>query len=85
MDTADSSTPVTRPPVAVSAAAFVSSFDRFAVSPLLVLVAADLGATLTQALSIASMYFLAYGLSQPIWGAISDRFGRIRDLLEKAP
>lgn len=62
----------------VSVAAFVSSFDRFAISPLIVLVAADLGATLTQALTIASAYFLAYGISQPVWGILSDRLGRIR-------
>ena len=61
----------------VSIAAFVSSFDRFAISPLIVLVAADLGATLTQALTIASSYFLAYGISQPVWGVLSDRIGRI--------
>lgn len=62
----------------VALAAFVSSFDRFAISPLIVLVAADLGATLPQALTIASAYFLAYGLSQPVWGVLSDRIGRIR-------
>ncbi|SMY12866.1 MFS transporter [Brevibacterium jeotgali] len=68
----------TRPPASVSAAAFVSSLDRFAISPLLVLVAVDLGATLAESLTIASAYFLAYGLSQPVWGVLSDRFGRIR-------
>ena len=68
----------TRPPAAVALAAFVSSFDRFAISPLIVLVAADLGATLAQALTIASAYYLAYGVSQPVWGVLSDRLGRIR-------
>lgn len=68
----------TRPPLAVSLAAFVSSFDRFAISPLLVLVAADLGVTLAQALAVASAYYLAYGVSQPLWGMLSDRIGRIR-------
>jgi len=68
----------TRPPVPVSASAFVSSLDRFAISPLLVLIATDLGATLAQSLAIASAYYLAYGLSQPVWGVLSDRFGRIR-------
>ena len=68
----------TRPPAAVMAAAFVSSFDRFAVGPLLVIVAADLGASLAQTTAIASGYFLAYGLSQPVWGVLSDRHGRIR-------
>jgi len=62
----------------VLAAAFVSSFDRFAVGPLLVIVAADLGASLAQTTAIASGYFLAYGLSQPLWGVLSDRRGRVR-------
>ena len=68
----------TRPPLSISLAAFVSSFDRFAISPLVVLVAHDLGATLTEALTIASAYFLAYGISQPVWGVLSDRIGRVR-------
>lgn len=67
-----------RPPVAVSVASLVNSLDRFAVSPLLVLVAADLGASLTEVLGVATWYYLAYGLSQPLWGALSDRFGRVR-------
>jgi len=68
----------TRPPAAVLAAAFVSSFDRFAVGPLLVVVAADLGASLAATTAIASGYFLAYGLSQPLWGVLSDSLGRVR-------
>lgn len=68
----------TRSPFPVSVAAFVSSFDRFAISPLVVLVAHDLGATLAEALTIASAYFLAYGISQPVWGVLSDRLGRVR-------
>lgn len=67
-----------RPPLPVAAAAFVSSFDRFAVSPLLILVSVDLGVSLAQALAIASTYYLAYGVSQPLWGMLSDRFGRLR-------
>lgn len=68
----------TRPPGSVAAASFASSFDRFAISPLLLLVAVDLGATLAQALAVASVYFLAYGMCQPLWGVLSDRFGRVR-------
>ncbi|GAA1948175.1 MFS transporter [Brevibacterium antiquum] len=68
----------TRPPLSISLAAFVSSFDRFAISPLIVLVAHDLGATLAEALTIASAYFLAYGVSQPVWGILSDKLGRVR-------
>ncbi len=67
-----------RPPFWISVASFVSSFDRFVVSPILVLVAATFGVSVGQAVAIASGYYLAYGLCQPLWGALSDRFGRIR-------
>lgn len=69
---------VTRPPFALAASSFVSSFDRFAVAPILVLIAAGLGVPLAAAVAVASGYFLAYGLSQPLWGVLSDRYGRVR-------
>ncbi|NYI75715.1 MFS transporter [Nocardioides panzhihuensis] len=68
----------TRPPLWISVASFVSSFDRFVVSPILVLVATTFGVSVGQAVAIASGYYLAYGLCQPLWGALSDRFGRVR-------
>lgn len=68
----------TRPPRALSAATFVSSFDRFVISPMLVLIASGLGVPLSTVVVTASGYFLAYGLSQPLWGVLSDRFGRVR-------
>jgi predicted MFS family arabinose efflux permease len=67
-----------RAPLAVSLASFTSSLDRFAVSPLLVVLAADLGATLAQSVAVAGVYFLAYGFTQPVWGLLSDRYGRLR-------
>ncbi|UBU09744.1 MFS transporter [Nonomuraea gerenzanensis] len=67
-----------RPPLALSVSGFVSSFDRFAVSPMLVLIAADLGVSLSASIAAASGYYLAYGLTQPLWGLLSDRFGRVR-------
>ncbi|GAA3238866.1 MFS transporter [Nonomuraea helvata] len=67
-----------RPPLALSVASFVSSFDRFAVSPMLVLIAVDLDVPLSAAVAAASGYYLAYGLTQPVWGLLSDRFGRVR-------
>ncbi|MFI7453381.1 MFS transporter [Nonomuraea sp. NPDC049714] len=75
-----SASPVTlaKPPIALSSACFVSSFDRFAVTPMLVLIAVDLNVSLATAVAVASGYFLAYGLSQPLWGVLSDRFGRLR-------
>ncbi|MGW3295615.1 MFS transporter [Streptomyces xiamenensis] len=73
------STPVSsRPPIALSAAGFVSCFDRFAISPLLILISTGLGIPLGTAVFTASAYFLAYGLSQPLWGILSDRVGRVR-------
>lgn len=69
---------LTGPPAPIAVASFVSSFDRLAVTPLLVLIAADLGVPLATAVAVASGYYLAYGVSQPIWGVLSDRFGRVR-------
>ncbi|WP_327580848.1 MFS transporter [Nonomuraea sp. NBC_00507] len=67
-----------RPPLGLSVASFVSSFDRFAVSPMLVVIAADLRVPLSASVAAASGYYLAYGLTQPLWGVLSDRFGRVR-------
>src|SRR4051794_32590281 len=58
-------------------AAFVATFDRFAMSPMLVAIAHDLGIPLGSVVKAAGAYFLAYGLSQPLWGSVSDRFGRV--------
>ncbi|GAA4829415.1 MFS transporter [Saccharopolyspora rosea] len=66
-----------RPPRVLSLASLISNFDRFAVTPLLVLIAAGLGVPFAAAVTAASGYFLAYGLSQPVWGVLSDRFGRV--------
>ncbi|TWG08887.1 MFS transporter [Saccharopolyspora dendranthemae] len=67
----------TRPPLVLSAASFISSFDRFAVTPTLVLIALSMHVPIASAVTVASGYFLAYGLSQPLWGILSDRYGRI--------
>ena len=58
-------------------AAFVATFDRFAMSPMLIAIAHDLGVPLSSVVQAAGVYFLAYGLSQPLWGTVSDRFGRV--------
>lgn len=67
-----------RPPMVLCAASFVSTFDRFAVTPMLLLIALDLRAPLAATVAAASGYFLAYGLSQAAWGVLSDRYGRVR-------
>ncbi|HEV2121468.1 MAG TPA: MFS transporter [Chloroflexota bacterium] len=59
-------------------AAFFSSFDRFAVAPMLVTIAAALGASLAETTATASLYYLLYGGMQPMWGILSDRLGRVR-------
>src|SRR5918995_2950694 len=59
-------------------AAFFSSFDRLAVAPMLVTIAASLRASLAEATATASLYYLLYGVMQPVWGMLSDRLGRVR-------
>jgi predicted MFS family arabinose efflux permease len=59
---------------------FASTFDRFSVTPLLVVIAAHFEVSLARVTLAATLYFLAYGLSQPFWGLVSDRLGRIRTI-----
>lgn len=61
----------------LQATAFVATFDRFAMPPMLIAIAHDLGVPAGEILRAAGAYFLVYGLSQPIWGSVSDRFGRV--------
>ncbi|MGH8966393.1 MAG: MFS transporter, partial [Actinomycetes bacterium] len=58
--------------------ALTSTCDRFAIAPLLVVIGLDLGASLAAVAAVASAYYLAYGLMQPVWGMVSDRIGRVR-------
>ncbi len=58
-------------------AAFVSTFDRFTIAPMLVTIAAALGVSLEEVTVAASLYFLLYGMMQPVWGILSDRLGRV--------
>lgn len=60
--------------------ALVSTLDRFAMPPMLIAIAHDLGAPLTQVVQAAGAYFLAYGLMQPIWGMVSDHLGLVRTM-----
>ena len=59
-------------------AAFLSAFDRFTAAPMLVTIAAGLGVSLDKVAAAASLYFLLYGVMQPVWGVLSDRLGRVR-------
>jgi predicted MFS family arabinose efflux permease len=58
----------------------VSSMDRSTIAPMLLVIAADLSASVAEATLVASVYFLAYGLMQPVWGIVSARFGTVRTL-----
>jgi MFS family permease len=60
--------------------ALVSTLDRFAMSPMLLAIAADLEVPLGQVVTAAGVYFLAYGVMQPVWGLLSDRLGLVRTL-----
>jgi predicted MFS family arabinose efflux permease len=55
-----------------------STCDRFAIAPLLVVIGISFDAPLSAVAGVASAYFLAYGLMQPVWGMVSDRIGRVR-------
>jgi predicted MFS family arabinose efflux permease len=60
--------------------AFATTLDRFAMPPMLVAIAVDLGVPLSAIVQAAGAYFLAYGLSQPAWGTVSDLLGRVRTI-----
>ncbi|MGW4033800.1 MFS transporter [Streptomyces sp. NPDC004838] len=60
--------------------AFVSTFDRFAMPPILLAVAKAFDASLVSVVNAAGVYFLAYGLMQPVWGLVSDRLGLVRTM-----
>jgi MFS family permease len=79
LSTSIRSWPGTRPSAIglLQRAAFVATFDRFAMPPMLVAIALDLGAPLGSVVQAAGAYFLVYGLCQPLWGSVSDRFGRV--------
>jgi predicted MFS family arabinose efflux permease len=62
----------------VRLAAFASTFDRFAIPPMLATIASELGVSLADVALAASIYFLLYGVTQPFWGLLSDRIGRVR-------
>jgi len=57
---------------------FATMADRFAVAPLLIPIAASFHVSLAAVSGAASLYYLAYGLMPPVYGVLSDRFGRVR-------
>jgi MFS family permease len=69
--------PKERSPRVLLLTAFVSTLDRFAMPPMLIAMARELDAPLSAMVNVAGVYFLAYGLMQPLWGAVSDRIGLV--------
>src|SRR5438045_1271704 len=65
---------------ALQAVNTVSSLDRSAVAPMLLVIAADLNASVAGVTVAASLYYLSYGLLQPVWGVVSARLGTVRTL-----
>jgi predicted MFS family arabinose efflux permease len=65
---------------ALQAVNTVSSLDRSAIAPMLLVIAAGLHTSVAQATVAASLYFLSYGLLQPVWGVVLARLGTIRTL-----
>lgn len=59
---------------------FTSAFDRFSTPPLLVAIATAFDVPLGRATTVAVVYYLSYGLCQPVWGLVSDRLGRVRTM-----
>ena len=74
----DDATPADRRLRLLQLAALTSTCDRFAIAPLLVVISFDLDVPLGAVAVVASVYFLTYGLMQPVWGMVSDRLGRVR-------
>jgi MFS transporter, YNFM family, putative membrane transport protein len=59
---------------------FTSSFDRFLIAPLILVIAVDLGESVAAVTLAATVYYQAYGVMQAAWGFISDRLGRVRTI-----
>jgi len=71
---------MSRPLRLLQVTTFVSTTDRFLMPPMLIAMSQALGVPLSSLVHTASVYFLAYGLMQPVWGIVSDRLGRVRTL-----
>src|SRR5436309_611781 len=57
---------------------FITMMDRYCIAPMLIPIAVSLGVPLSAAAGVATWYYLAYGLMPPVYGLLSDRFGRVR-------
>jgi predicted MFS family arabinose efflux permease len=69
-----------RDPLRLRVASFLSAFDRFAMPPMLVGIARSMDVPFSQVAAAAGVYFLMYGLMQPVWGVLSTRIGLARTM-----
>lgn len=56
---------------------FLSFFDRYGTPPMLVALSLGTSLSFAQAVQLVASYALFYAIGQPIWGMLSDRFGRL--------
>jgi len=61
-------------------AGFISAADNWIVSPILPAIAAGFGASVSQAGIVLTAYMIPYGMMQPVYGFLSDRWGKARML-----
>jgi predicted MFS family arabinose efflux permease len=57
---------------------FASVYDRYSMPAMMLAIARDFDASVAEVGISVSVYFLAYGLMQPLWGVASSRFGPAR-------
>ena len=57
---------------------FIAYGDRFLIGPVLVVIAGHFDVSLGAAAAVATLYLFLYGVLQPVYGVLSDRFGRVR-------
>ncbi len=80
MEGSDGSAPPARDVRLLQAGWLTSAFDRFVVGPMLLSIAVEFRVSLDVVAAVASLYFLCYGLGQPLWGMSLNRFGRVRTM-----
>ncbi|WP_222427805.1 MFS transporter [Sporomusa sp. KB1] len=61
-------------------AGFISAADNWIVSPILPAIAVGFGVSVSQVSIILTAYMMPYGIMQPVYGFISDRWGKARIL-----
>lgn len=61
-------------------AGMISAADNWIVSPMLPAIATGFGSSISQVGAVLTAYMIPYGMMQPIYGFISDRWGKVKIL-----